>query len=167
MNNPLTFDFVVDKISNATIITREFDAEVDVVWDAFTNSKLLEQWWAPKPWKAQTKKMDFKESGQWFYAMVAPTGEKHWVITSYLLINTEKNFTCIETFTDEEGRIDKHMPQGKREFTFDNKGKHTLVEIKTTYDNLADLDIIMNTGFKDGITASLENLDELLIKLNK
>ena len=36
-------------------ITRSFDAPVSDVWRAWTESKLLDQWWAPKPWKAETK----------------------------------------------------------------------------------------------------------------
>ncbi len=32
-------------------ITRDFDAPVKQVWNAWTQSELLDQWWAPKPWK--------------------------------------------------------------------------------------------------------------------
>jgi len=35
MNN-LQFDFTVDKSTNSVCITREFDAELPLVWDAFT-----------------------------------------------------------------------------------------------------------------------------------
>ena len=35
-------------------ITRGFDAPVADVWRAWTESELLDQWWAPKPWKAET-----------------------------------------------------------------------------------------------------------------
>jgi uncharacterized protein YndB with AHSA1/START domain len=47
-------------------VEREFDAPVAQVWNAWTQPELLDQWWAPKPWKANTKSMDFREGGRWF-----------------------------------------------------------------------------------------------------
>ena len=56
-------DFVVDKGTKTVTITKEFAYERSLVWDAYTKPELLDQWWAPKPWKARTKKMDFREGG--------------------------------------------------------------------------------------------------------
>ena len=167
MNKHLIFDFLVDKTNKTITINREFDAEVDLVWDAFTDSDLLDKWWAPKPWKAQTKKMDFREGGKWVYAMVGPMGDKNWSTTNYIVIKPEKKFIGLDAFTDEEGTVNKHMPQSKREIKFTDKGQHTLVEIKTIYDDVTGLDLIINMGFREGITAALENLDELLLELKK
>lgn len=36
MNNDLQFDFTVDKAAKTITIIREFDAELSLVWDAFT-----------------------------------------------------------------------------------------------------------------------------------
>jgi hypothetical protein len=73
----LLFDFTVDKATNSIHITREFAADLDLVWDAFTNAEILDQWSAPKPWKARTKEMDFREGGRWLYAMVSPGKPKN------------------------------------------------------------------------------------------
>jgi uncharacterized protein YndB with AHSA1/START domain len=40
----LLFDFTVDKATATIYITREFAADLDLVWDAFTKSEILEQW---------------------------------------------------------------------------------------------------------------------------
>ena len=45
----LLFDFTVDESTNSIQITREFDAELSLVWDAFTKQEILDLWWAPKP----------------------------------------------------------------------------------------------------------------------
>ena len=50
MNPNLFFDFTVDKSEKSVYITREFNAELSLVWDAFTKPELLDQWVAPKPW---------------------------------------------------------------------------------------------------------------------
>ena len=38
MINNLLFEFTVDKSAKKVFITREFDAEVSLVWDAFTKA---------------------------------------------------------------------------------------------------------------------------------
>jgi uncharacterized protein YndB with AHSA1/START domain len=167
MNKHLIFDFAIDKTNKTVIVTREFDAEVDLVWDAFTTKDLLDKWWAPKPWKAKTKTMDFREGGQWIYSMVGPLGDKTWSTTNYLVIKPEKKIIGLDAFTDAEGKVTKHLPQSKREIKFTDKGRHTLVEFKISFDDLDGLDTIIKMGFKEGIAMTMENLDELLIELKK
>src|SRR5689334_4200038 len=78
--NDLFFDFTVDKPAKTVVVTKEFDAGLSLVWDAFTKPELLDQWWAPKPFLSKTKHMDFKVGGRRFYAMVSPEGLEKWQI---------------------------------------------------------------------------------------
>ena len=66
MNNNLLFDFTVDKAKKTVFITKEFDAELSLVWDAFTKQEILDQWWAPKPLISKTKYMNFGVGGEDF-----------------------------------------------------------------------------------------------------
>jgi uncharacterized protein YndB with AHSA1/START domain len=59
-------------------VSREFDAPLASVWRAYTETELLDQWWGPAPWHAETKTMNFVPGGYWLYAMVSPDGQKHW-----------------------------------------------------------------------------------------
>ncbi|MEP6705528.1 MAG: SRPBCC domain-containing protein, partial [Acidobacteriota bacterium] len=70
----MKMDFIVDKESKTVSITKEFAAELALVWDAYTTPELLDQWWAPKPFMSRTKVLDFKVGGRRFYAMVSPEG---------------------------------------------------------------------------------------------
>jgi uncharacterized protein YndB with AHSA1/START domain len=42
-----------------------------LVWDAFTKQKILDKWWAPKPWLSKTKRMDFTVGGEDFMLWLA------------------------------------------------------------------------------------------------
>lgn len=167
MNANLTFDFTVNKENNTIIVKREFAADVALVWDAYTKPEILDQWWAPKPWKAKTKRMDFREGGQWLYAMVGPNGEEHWSIANYIIIQPQKNFTGLDGFTDSEGNLNKEMPQSEWNVTFTGKGDHTLVEMIISYADLAQLEATIQMGFKEGLGMAMENLDALLPQLKK
>ena len=57
-------DFIVNKETRTVLVTREFDADQSLVWDAFTKKEILDQWWAPQPYKSVTKFMDFKVGGR-------------------------------------------------------------------------------------------------------
>src|SRR5690606_30557571 len=123
MKYNLAYDFTTDKENHTITIKREFAAERPLVWDAFTKSEMLEKWFAPKPWKAITKSMDFKEGGHWLYAMVSPEGEKHWGISVYKNIRPQVSYIAEDAFTDEEGTINEELPQAVWDTSFsDNNG---------------------------------------------
>ena len=91
MKKTLLMNFVVDKENNKINVEREFDAPPDLVWSAWTESELLDQWWAPEPWKAETQSMNFTEGGYWHYAMVGPDGERHYGRADYKTIDPMKH----------------------------------------------------------------------------
>ena len=167
MTTNLAFDFSIDRENKTIKVKREFAAELPLVWDAYTKSEILDQWWAPKPWKARTKKMDFREGGHWLYAMVGPEGQEHWALANYETIQVQKKFTVLDAFGHSEGNINKQMPQSKWDVTFTGKGPTTLVEFHITYDDLAQLEATLQMGFKEGLTMAMEGLDELLPLLRK
>src|ERR1044072_4448484 len=99
--NKLNFDFTVDKSTKTVFVTKEVDAGLSLVWDAFTKQELLDQWWAPKPFQSKTKVMEFKVGGRRFYAMVSPEGQENWQIQSYTSITPKSNFKFLSVFADK------------------------------------------------------------------
>lgn len=162
MKTDLLMDFTVDRENNQLHVTREFAAPVPLVWAAWTTAKLLDQWWAPKPWQARTKTMDFREGGHWHYAMIGPEGEAHWGWADYRTIDPEKGFTASDAFCDEEGNVNREVPQAKWTTQFSETGGRTTVKMVTTYTSLEDLETILIMGMKEGLTMALTNLDALL-----
>ncbi|MES2593450.1 MAG: SRPBCC domain-containing protein [Bacteroidota bacterium] len=162
MKISLLMNFSVDKKNKQIIVEKEFAAPLSKVWSAWTESQLLDQWWAPKPWKAKTKKMDFKEGGSWLYAMVGPEGQEHWAKAEFKSVQPSKRFSAQDAFCDKDGNIDTTMPVGFWKVEFQKVSHSTVVSIEIKYDELADLEKIMETGFKEGFTAALENLDKLI-----
>src|SRR6476620_7577409 len=104
MTQDLLFDFTVDKENSTIHITREFAADLDLVWDAWTKSEILDQWMAPHPYHIETKEMDFREGGRWLYAMVTPENVKlGWSLAQFLKIVPKSSFTTRNSFSDENG----------------------------------------------------------------
>ena len=53
-------------------------------------TKFLDRWWAPKPYRVETKTLNFAEGGIWLYAMVSPENEKLWCKADYQKIEFKK-----------------------------------------------------------------------------
>lgn len=159
--NP-SFNFLVDKENKNITVTREFAANRALVWDAYTQKDILDQWWAPHPWKTHTKTLDFREGGHWHYAMRGPNGEEHWAMANYGIIVAQERFTGLDAFADAEGNINKDMPQSEWDVRFSDKGENTLVSFNINYPDLAQLEATIEMGFKEGLASAMENLDALL-----
>lgn len=159
MNN-LQFDFTVDKSTNTVLINREFAAELPLVWDAFTKQELLDQWWAPKPFASKTKFMDFKVGGRRFYAMVSPDGQEHWAIQKYTSISPKTNFKMLNAFADKDEN--PQLPGSDWDFNFSEQNGITKVSITIYNDSLERMEKMIEMGFKEGFTATLNELEELL-----
>jgi uncharacterized protein YndB with AHSA1/START domain len=162
MKTSLLMNFYVDKENNQIKVEREFAAPLSNVWAAWTEPQLLDQWWAPRPWKAQTKSMDFKEGGYWLYAMVGPEGEKHWARADFQAIALMESFSAKDAFCDEEGIPNDEFPSSTWTNVFSKDSDTTTVSIMIQYSDFAQIEAIMQMGFKEGFTAALTNLDALL-----
>ena len=164
MNN-LLFDFTVDKATKKVFITREFDAELSLVWDAFTKKEILDQWWAPKPWSSKTKVMDFKVGGRRFYAMVSPEGQERWIIQKYTSISPKTNFKFFNAFADENENPE--LPGSEWDHSFSEQNGTTKVSVTIYNESLERMEKQIEMGFKEGFTMTLDYLDELLATLSK
>lgn len=160
MTPHLHFDFTVNKENNTIHVEREFAAGLPLVWDAWTTPELLDQWWAPKPYRVETKTMDFRTGGHWFYAMISPENVAHWCRADYSLVEPHKAFAGLDAFCDEEGNINEDFPRSNWNVSFAETGEHTTVNITIGYQSLSDLEKIIELGFKEGFTMALGNLDQ-------
>jgi uncharacterized protein YndB with AHSA1/START domain len=163
MNNDLQFDFTVDKTKNTVFITREFSAELSLVWDAFTKQEILDQWGAPAPWTVTTKYMKFEVGGRRLYAMTSPEGQSHWSIQEFTSINPTTNFKMLTNFSDGDGNVNPEYQNSQNELTFREVSGITTVNITIKYASLAILEMMIERGFREGMNMTLSNLEKLLM----
>ncbi len=157
----LLFDFTVDKATKTIHITREFAADLDLVWDAFTKAEILEQWMAPQPWRVQTKEMDFREGGRWLYAMVSPENVARYSLVQYIEIQPKSSFSTRNSFSDENGNsISSAFSLVKN--IFKAGAEKTTVHVEKVFDDLSTLEMMATNGFKEGTAAGFNNLDDYL-----
>jgi uncharacterized protein YndB with AHSA1/START domain len=156
------FDFLVDMEKHTMTIKREFDAKRQLVWDCHTKRELLDQWFAPKPLTTKTKSMDFRNGGHWHYVMVDPTGSEYWGRMDYKQIRPIDSYTALDGFCDADGTLNPDLPRAEWNVTFTEQGERTLVHTVVTYQSAEAVQQVIDMGMKDGMTSTMERLDELL-----
>ena len=162
MKNDLLFDFTVDKAAKTVFITREFAAELPLVWDAFTKQEILDQWTAPAPYIAKTKYMNFEVGGQRFYAMVSPEGQEQWAIQKYTSITPKTNFKMWNVFADKDENPEASGSEW--DYNFSEQNGVTQVRITIFNKSFERMERVLE-GFQQGFTMTLANLENLLATL--
>lgn len=165
MKNDLLFDFTVDKTTKTVFVDREFAAGLSLVWDAFTKQEILDQWWAPKPFASKTKSMNFEVGGRRFYAMVSPEGHERWSVQKYMSISPKTNFKMLNAFADVNENVE--LPGSEWDFNFSEQNGTTRVSIAIYNESLERLEKMIDMGFREGFTTTLNSLEDLLATLSQ
>jgi len=92
------------------VVTRVFDAPVEEVWKAWTDSEKVMRWWGPTGFTAPVARIDFRVGGKSLVCMRAPKdfgGQDFYNTWTYQKIKPYESIEMIFTFSDKDGnRID-------------------------------------------------------------
>jgi uncharacterized protein YndB with AHSA1/START domain len=94
--------------------------------------------------------------------MEGPDGSRHYCRADYETIVPNKSYTGLDAFCDEKGTINTDFPRMHWQVQFNKSGNGTKVEVEITFPSEADMEKIIEMGFKEGFAAAHTNLDELL-----
>ncbi len=143
-------------------VMKVYKADVSILWDYFTKSELIDQWWAPKPWKCETEKMDFRENGIWFYAMKGPDGEKEFSLASYGEIMPHRSISWTDAFADDKGKVKPDLPQTTWLIGFTGIDEGTRMTFNLHFNSQEKQNQLIEMGFEDGFKMGLNQLEEIL-----
>jgi uncharacterized protein YndB with AHSA1/START domain len=96
------------KNSEDFIISRVYDAPRERVWQAWTESERLKQWWGPKGFTTHTCKVDLRPGGVFHYGMRAPDGTDMWGKFVYREIVKPERLVFIVSFSDRSGGVTRN-----------------------------------------------------------
>jgi uncharacterized protein YndB with AHSA1/START domain len=165
MNSALLLDFSVNKENQTVHIVREFNADLELVWDAWTTAELLDLWWGPKPFVTKTKFMNFEVGGRRFFAMVSPEGQERWFIQKFTSISPKTNFKTYNTFADKDGNPE--LQGSEWDFNFSEQNGTTKVSITVYNESLTRMERMIEMGTLEGCAMQFKNLDEVLETLSQ
>ncbi len=146
------------------VISREFNAPRELVWEAMTNPKHVVNWWGPRGFLTTIEEMDFRVGGVWQHVMRGPDGVKY------------PNQSVFKEIVKPERIVFQHG--GKREngpgvsfvstWTFEAlAADKTRVAIHMVFPSAAERErVVKEFGAIEGGKQTLERLGEYLVKMN-
>ena len=136
-------------------ITREFELPVALLFKAYTQPEILEQWMGTKVLKLENKK-----HGSYRFETTDPKGNKYGFNGAIHEFITDKKIT--RTFEFENMPFDVQLEFLEFEALTDDTSKLT---IHTIYRSVEQRDQVLQMPFKQGINMAHNRLQEIATKL--
>lgn len=164
----LTDKLNVETKERELIITRTFDAPPQLMFEMWTKCEHLMNWWGPKEWPMNKCNLDLREGGKWYYCMQGPNpGDEACGLGIYKEIRKHDKLVYEDYFTDKDGNINKNMPGMLITVELhDDNGKTRQVST-SLFDTKEQLEQIVQMGVIEGMSSSMDRLDEYLVQVNK
>ncbi len=138
------------------LVTREFDAPAELVFDAWTTSDVVKRWWAGDRGVVTEAEIDLRVGGSWRWVMVANggfevafSGEYREIDRPHRLVRTE----VFELVPDAEGLSTT---------TFEESEGVTTMRVLTRFPSQEHRDAAIASGMEGGLQVALDHLEELL-----
>jgi uncharacterized protein YndB with AHSA1/START domain len=150
---------VEDYAEREFVITREFDAPRELVFQAWTDPKHLAQWWGPKGFTNPVCEWDVRPGGKIYDVMRAPNGDRYPMGGVFCEIIAPERLVFSCGALDEKGDL---LFEFLHTVVFtENGGKTKLTLNSRVTMTTAEANRYIG-GFEMGMTLSLERLAEHL-----
>ena len=155
----------VENADREIVISREFDAPRELVWEAWTNPKHVVNWWGPRGFSTAIEKMDVRPGGVWKHVMRGPDG------ANYPNKSVFKEVVKPERIVYSHGGRQENGPGTSfvSTWTFDAvTAGRTRVTIRMVFPSPAARDLVVKEfGAIEGGKQTLERLGEHLSKMRQ
>ena len=141
---------------NQILITREFNAPKELVYEAWTTPELVKRWWSAKRGEATVAEIDLRVGGRWRYAMVTDDGMEVAFHGEYREVVPNERIVSTEVY---EGIPDGEANATLNTATFEEEDGRTTLTILIEASSKDARDAIVASGMEDGLQDALDLLE--------
>jgi uncharacterized protein YndB with AHSA1/START domain len=136
------------------VMTRNFDAPPDMIFDALTKPELVQRWLlGPDGWIMPVCEIDLKVGGTWRYVWRnEENGREFSFHGEYREIVRPERIVHIEHFGEAESLVISSITA---------KGDTTTLTMTNRFASRAERDAAFETGMADGVAVSYDRLDAM------
>ena len=147
------------KSEREVVVTRTFDAPARIVFQAWTTPELFKRWWVPKsmPLALLSYEADIRTGGGYRLVFDVDGTKTMAFFGKYIEVTPHSRIVWTNDESGEDGAITT--------VTLEEKGGKTLMVLHELYRSKEFRDAALASGTYDGMGATFEQLDEVLVTL--
>lgn len=144
------------------LITREFDAPRQLVYEALTTPALVRRWWHAERGEMTVAEIDLRVGGHWRYVLITPGGTEVGFHGEYREIVPNERIVTTEAF---EGIPDADAHAAVNTMTLTEAGGRTTLAVLAEHPTREGRDMHIASGMEDGLQDALDLLEEVAVSL--
>ena len=139
------------------VLTRQFDAPRDLVFEAHTSCEHMSNWWGPRRYEVEQCEIDFREGGKWRMVHRNPDGGPEFGFHGeYREIARPEKITWTFEFEGAPGHV------AVETVTLEEHDGVTTLTAVSRADSKESLKATVESGMEDGARETYERLQEYL-----
>jgi len=153
--------YVAGDKEREVVITRVFDAPRELVFKAWTDPKIMKEWYGPKMFTNSVCELDVRVGGAWRIVMRGPDGVEYPGRGVYREIVKPERLVFTSEATDKDGKV---ILAGLATATFFEEDGKTKLTLRMRATAMVDYAVAYLAGMEAGWSQSLEKLAEELAR---
>jgi len=149
-------EFVTDRRKKQLVMSRVFNAPREDVFRAYTDPKLIPQWWGLRSQTTTVEAMDVRKGGRWRYVCRDPSGTEYAFRGEYRDVEPPERIVSTFEFEGMPGHVVLETA------TFDDLVGKTKLTVTSQFESVEDLEGMLQSGMESGARETWDRLEELL-----
>jgi uncharacterized protein YndB with AHSA1/START domain len=138
------------------VLTREFDAPRDLVFEAHSSCEHMSRWWGPRRYEISSCEIDFRPGGKYRIVQRGSDGDEHAFRGEFREIVPPERIVWTFEYEGFPGSISVQT------LTLAEHGDTTTLTATVVFDTVQERDGMLESGMADGAGETYERLDEYL-----
>lgn len=143
------------------LITREFDAPRQLVYEAYTTPELVKRWWAGRRGEMRIAEIDLRVGGTWRYVMVAEGGFEVAFHGEYREIVPNERIIMTEVYEGAPVAEGATEEAALNTVTFAEADGRTTLTIRMEVSRKEIRDAIIDSGMERGMQDHMDVLEQV------
>jgi uncharacterized protein YndB with AHSA1/START domain len=152
-------EYVIEPGKQEITITRVFEASRELLFKAFTDPKIVAQWFGPRELTTTIDKMEARPGGLWRFVQRDQNGNEFAFHGVHHDIVAPERIVATFEFEGVPGHVLLQT------VTFEQLGGKTRMVEQLVYQSVADRDGMVAAGMQRGSDDSMDRLAELLVNM--
>ena len=145
------------------IITAEFGASPERVWELWEDPRQLERWWGPPTYPATFTTHDLAPGGRVEYHLTGPAGDQPRGYWEILEAEAPRSIVFRDGFAYDDGTPNRDLPTTTSRVTIEDIGDgRTRMSIQSTFPDTEAMERLLAMGMETGLQQAVAQIDAIL-----